>query len=176
MIRSYCGIDPTIPASAFVDETALVLGEVTLGEDVSIWPMAVLRGDVNRIEVGPRTNIQDATVVHVAHDGPFCPGGIPTQIGADVTVGHRAVVHACTVGDRVLVGMGAVIMDGASVGDDAIVGANALVPPGKVLEGGYLYVGSPVKAARPLTDREREHLRYSAAHYVRLAARHRGEG
>ena len=176
MIRSYNGIQPTVPDSAFVDDTALVLGEVTLGEDSSIWPMTVLRGDVNRIEVGPRSNIQDGTVVHVAHDGPFCPGGFPTVIGADVTVGHRAVIHACSVGDRVLVGMGAVIMDGARVGDDSIVGANALVPPGKELAGGYLYVGSPAKPARPLTERELEHLRYSAAHYVRLAASHRGGG
>jgi len=176
MIRTYNGIRPTIPDSAFVDDTALVLGEVTLGEDSSIWPMTVLRGDVNRIEVGPRSNIQDGTVVHVAHDGPFCPGGFPAIIGADVTVGHRAVIHACSVGDRVLVGMGAVIMDGARVGDDSIVGANALVPPGKELAGGYLYVGSPAKPARPLTERELEHLRYSAAHYVRLAASHRGGG
>ncbi len=176
MIRTYNGIQPTVPDSAFVDDTALVLGEVTLGEDASIWPMTVLRGDVNRIEVGPRSNIQDGTVVHVAHDGPFCPGGFPAIIGADVTVGHRAVIHACTVGDRVLVGMGAVIMDGARVGDDSIVGANALVPPGKELAGGYLYVGSPVKTARALTDRELEHLRYSAAHYIRLAASHRDAG
>lgn len=177
MIRSFDGIHPKVAGSAWVDETALVLGDVTLGENVSIWPMTVLRGDVNTIAVGANSNIQDGTVVHVAHDGPYTPdGGIPTIIGEDVTVGHRAVVHACTIGNRVLVGMGAVVMDGAVVEDDVIVGANALVPPGKRLAAGHLYVGGPAKAARELTAREREQLVYSARHYVRLKQRHEGRG
>ncbi|MGD8430235.1 MAG: gamma carbonic anhydrase family protein [Ectothiorhodospiraceae bacterium] len=172
MLRRYDGKEPRLAATAWVDDTALVLGDVELAEDVSIWPMTVLRGDVHYIRVGARSNIQDGSVVHVAHDGPYCPGGIPTIIGEDVTVGHKAIVHACTVGNRVLVGMGAVIMDGAEVGDDVIVGANALVPPGKTLAPGFLYVGSPVKAARELTDEEREQLVYSARHYVKVKQSH----
>lgn len=172
MLRPFDGIHPSVAASAWIDETALVIGDVHLAEDVSVWPTTVVRGDVNRIDIGARTNVQDGTIVHVAHDGPFSPGGTPTRIGADVTVGHRAIVHACTIGDRVLVGMGATVMDGAVVEDDVIIGANALVPPGKRLAAGHLFVGNPVKAVRALTDREREHLVYSAHHYVTLKRRH----
>lgn len=174
MIRTYQGFEPRLGKSAWVDDTALVVGDVTLHEDVSIWPMAVVRGDVNRIEIGARSNIQDGSVVHVAHDGPFSPGGFPTEIGEDVTVGHRALVHACVVGSRVLVGMGATIMDGAVVEDDIVLAAGALVPPGKRLQGGHLYVGAPVRQQRALTEREREHLVYSAHHYVRVKRRHQG--
>lgn len=176
MIRAFEGIDPSLAKGAWVDETAVVIGAVTLGEDVSVWPTTVMRGDVNTIEVGPRTNIQDGTVVHVTHDGPYSPGGIPTVIGADVTIGHRAIVHACTLGDRVLVGMGATVMDGAVVEDEVIVGANALVPPGKRLYSGHLYFGSPVRKARELTDEDREQLAYSARHYVQLKQRHEAGG
>lgn len=174
MIRGFEDWTPTLAEGAWVDETALVIGAVTLGADVSVWPTTVLRGDVNTIEVGARTNIQDGSVVHVTHDGPYTPGGIPTRIGEDVTIGHRAIVHACTLGDRVLVGMGATVMDGAIVEDDVIVGANALVPPGKRLLSGHLYFGSPVRKARELTDEDREQLVYSARHYVKLKQRHEG--
>ena len=173
MIRHYLGRYPDIADSAWIDESAVVIGDVSLAEDVSIWPMAVLRGDVQAIRVGKRSNIQDGSVVHVAHDGPYSPGGFATHIGADVTVGHKAIVHACTVGDRCLIGMGAIIMDGAELGDESILAAGALVPPGKKLEGGHLYVGSPAKAARPLTDEEREKLVYSARHYVKVKNHHR---
>ena len=173
MIRHYLGRYPDIADSAWIDESAVVIGDVSLAEDVSIWPMAVLRGDVQSIRVGKRSNIQDGSVVHVAHDGPYSPGGFATHIGADVTVGHKAIVHACTVGDRCLIGMGAIIMDGAEIGDESILAAGALVPPGKKLEGGHLYVGSPAKAARALTDEEREKLVYSARHYVKVKNQHR---
>jgi len=173
MIRHYLGRYPDIADSAWIDESAVVIGDVSLAEDVSIWPMAVLRGDVQAIRVGKRSNIQDGSVVHVAHDGPYSPGGFATHIGADVTVGHKAIVHACTVGDRCLIGMGAIIMDGAEIGDESILAAGALVPPGKKLEGGHLYVGSPAKAARALTDEEREKLVYSARHYVKVKNQHR---
>jgi len=172
MLRDFERSRPQIADSAFIDESALVIGDVTVGEDASVWPMTVLRGDVNSITIGERTNIQDATVVHVTHDGPFTPGGIATVIGNDVTVGHRVLLHACTIEDLCLIGMGAIIMDGAVVRRETIVGAGALVPPGKELESGYLYVGSPARAVRPLTDQEREHLSYSAAHYVRLKNRY----
>lgn len=174
MIRPFDGIQPTIPASAFVDDSAVIIGDVVLGEDTSVWPTAVIRGDVNRIRIGARTSIQDGSVVHATHDGPYTPGGASTTIGDDVTVGHKVILHACTIHDRVLVGMGAIVMDKAVVEADVIIGAGSLVPPGKVLESGYLYVGSPVKQIRPLTEKEKEQLLYSAGYYVKLARRHRG--
>lgn len=174
MIRPFDGIQPTIPASAFVDDSAVVIGDVALGEDTSVWPTAVIRGDVNRIRIGARTSIQDGSVVHATHDGPYTPGGASTTIGDDVTVGHKVILHACTIHDRVLVGMGAIVMDKAVVEADVIIGAGSLVPPGKVLESGYLYVGSPVKKVRPLTEKEKQQLVYSAGYYVKLARRYRG--
>ncbi len=163
---------PQIADCAYVDPAALVQGRVTVGERASLWPMSVARGDVNRIEIGADTNIQDGSVIHVTHDGPYSPGGIPTIIGREVTVGHLCLVHACTIGDRCLVGMGSVIMDGAVLGDEVLLAAGSLVPPGKELGGGWLYRGRPAKAVRELTGEEREMLAYSAQHYVRLAARH----
>ncbi|MCS4503104.1 Protein YrdA [wastewater metagenome] len=174
MIRPFDEKWPRVADSAWIDESAVIIGDVTLGNDVSVWPTAVIRGDVNRIAIGDRSNVQDGTVIHVAHDGPYSPGGFPTVVGEDVTIGHRAVVHACTVGSRVLVGMGAIIMDGAVVEDDCIIAAGTLVPPGRRLDAGYLYVGSPAKAARELSAEEREQLVYSAHHYVRVKEKHEG--
>lgn len=172
-LRVYQGHHPQVADSAFVDATAVVIGQVSLEDQVSVWPQCVLRGDVQRIHIGARSNIQDATVIHVTHDGPFSPGGFATRVGEGVTVGHRALLHACTVEDDCLIGMGAIIMDGVVIGAGSIIGAGSLVPPAKQLPGGYLYVGSPVKSIRPLNAREQEFLRYSADHYVRLAERHR---
>ncbi|WP_290649195.1 gamma carbonic anhydrase family protein [Aquisalimonas sp.] len=172
MIRTFESYRPQIADSAWVDATALVIGEVELAEDVSVWPMTVVRGDVHYIRVGPRTNIQDGSVVHVAHAGDYSPG-YPTIIGADVTIGHKAIVHACTVEDACLIGMAATIMDGAVLGAESILAAGALVPPGKTLPGGHLYVGSPAQAVREITDSEREFLRYSARYYVTVKNRHR---
>jgi carbonic anhydrase/acetyltransferase-like protein (isoleucine patch superfamily) len=174
MIESYQQISPQIAETAWIHDAAVVIGDVTLGEAVSVWPTAVLRGDVHRIEIGARSNIQDGAIVHVAHEGPF-QSGYPAVVGEAVTVGHRAVIHACEVGNRVLVGMGAIILDGAVIEDDVIIGANTLVPPGKRLESGYLYLGSPAKVVRPLMAKEREQLPYSADHYVRLMGRYRGD-
>lgn len=171
-IRAFESASPRIAASAFVDETALVIGDVTLAADVSLWPKVVARGDVNSIEVGARTNIQDGTILHVSHDSEFAPGGYPLVIGADVTVGHQAILHGCTVEDHCLIGMAATVMDGAIVRAGAILGAGSLVPPGRELEGGYLWVGSPARRARPLRDAEAAFLEYSAAHYVELKNRH----
>ncbi|PWG64828.1 gamma carbonic anhydrase family protein [Spiribacter halobius] len=175
MIEPYEATHPDIAPTAWVHATAVVIGDVGLAEHVSVWPTAVLRGDVNHIRIGARSNVQDGTVVHVAHKGPYQPG-FPTLVGEDVTIGHRAIVHACTIGDRVLVGMGAVVMDGAVVEPDTILGANTLVPPGKRLAGGHLYVGSPARCVRELTDTEREQLVYSARHYVKVMQRHRNGG
>lgn len=173
MIRSFQGVRPTIAPSAFIDESAVVSGDVVIGADSSVWPLVVIRGDVNSIRIGERTSVQDGSVVHVTHDGPFSPGGVATVVGDDVTVGHKVILHACTIHDRVLVGMGAIVMDKAVVESDVIIGAGSLVPPGKVLESGYLYLGSPVQQVRPLTEQERQQLVYSAGYYVKLADRHR---
>ena len=170
-VRAFEGHTPRVPGSAYVDAQALVVGDVELGADSSVWPMTVLRGDVHSIRIGARTNLQDGSVVHVTHDCQYSPGGFAATVGDDVTVGHRAVLHACTVGDRCLVGMGAVVLDGAAVADETMLAAGCLVPPGRELEGGCLWVGSPARRLRALTGAERDFLRYSAAHYVELKNR-----
>lgn len=167
-IRPYRDLSPSLDESVYVDPMAVVIGDVKIGADSSIWPFATLRGDVNHIHVGARTSIQDGSVCHVSHKNATLPDGWPLIIGDDVTVGHKAVLHGCTIGNRVLVGIGAVILDGAVIQDDVVIGAGTLVPPGKVLESGYLYLGSPCKKARPLRQDELDRLPYSAQHYVRL--------
>ena len=168
MIRTLDGVTPTLGARVYVDDAAVLVGDIVIGDDSSVWPFVAARGDVNEIRIGARTNIQDACVLHVTHDGPYTPGGIPLVIGDDVTVGHKVVLHACTIGDRCLIGMGAVVMDGVVVEDEVFIAAGSLVTPGKRLESGYLYRGNPARQARPLTDDERAMLKYSAEHYVRL--------
>lgn len=164
---------PRLGSRVWIDPAATVIGEVRLGDDASVWPGVVLRGDVNRIAVGARSNIQDGTIGHVTHDGPYTPdGGIPLLIGDDVTVGHAAVLHACTIGHRCLVGMGALVLDGAELESDVMLAAGSLVSPGKRLESGWLYRGRPAEPVRRLDERELEMLRYSAAHYVRLKDRY----
>jgi carbonic anhydrase/acetyltransferase-like protein (isoleucine patch superfamily) len=172
MIRVFEGNAPQLAEGVFVDDTALILGDVRLGADSSVWPYAVIRGDVNSVTIGARSNVQDGAVIHVTHDGPFSPGGFAASLGDDVTVGHQATIHACTIHSRVLVGMGARVLDGAVVNSNVVIGAGSLVTPGKVLESGTLYVGVPAKPVRKLEDKELEHLQYSAEHYVRLAKRH----
>jgi len=172
-LRNFQQHHPQIASSAYIDSSAVVIGAVEIGEDSSVWPLCVVRGDVQRIQIGARTSIQDGTVVHVTHDGPFSPGGHPTLIGNDVTVGHKAILHACTVENLVLIGMGVIVMDKAIIQSNVIVGAGSVIPPGKILESGYLYVGSPVKRMRPLTDKEQEFLPYTAQNYVKLKEQHR---
>lgn len=166
-IRNFKDKSPSIHDTVFIDDTAVVIGDVTIGEDSSVWPMSVIRGDVNSITIGARTNIQDGSVLHESHTSEFS-AGYPLVIGDDVTVGHKALLHACTVGNMCLVGMSATVMDGAVLGDYVIIGAGSLVPPGKQLDSGYLYVGSPVKQVRELNDKERAFLEYSAKHYSHL--------
>ena len=175
-IRSYQQFTPQLGERVFVDASAVVLGDVEIGDDSSVWPLAVIRGDMHRIRIGARTSVQDGSVLHITHAGPFNPGGYPLNIGDDVTVGHKVILHGCSIGNRVLVGMGSIVMDGAVVEDDVIIGAGSLVPPGKRLESGYLYVGSPVKQARPLTDKERNFFSYTAGNYVKLKELHLAEG
>jgi carbonic anhydrase/acetyltransferase-like protein (isoleucine patch superfamily) len=167
-VRSYQGIAPTLGPRVYVDPSAVVIGRVTLGEDTSIWPTAVLRGDVHEIRVGDRTSIQDGSVLHVTHDSHYSPSGRAMIVGSDVTVGHRVVLHACTVGNSCLIGMGSVLLDEVVVEDFVIVGAGSLVSPGKTLASRGLYVGSPARRVRDLKHEEIEFLSYSAAHYVKL--------
>lgn len=169
VLRAYRGVLPTLGQRAYVDPAASVIGDVVLGDDVSVWPFTVIRGDVNFIRIGDRTNIQDGTVIHVSHDGPHARlGGFATRIGSDVTIGHKAVIHACTIEDAVLIGMGAIVLDGAVVKKHGFVGAGALVPPGKVVGEGELWLGNPAQKVRMLTDAQIDALYYSAKHYVRL--------
>ena len=172
-IRPFKQYTPNIHSSCMVDESAVVIGQVELAEDVSIWPTAVLRGDVNFIRIGARSNVQDGSVLHVTHRKPDRPEGSPLVVGEDVTVGHKVVLHGCTIGNRVLVGMGAVVLDDAVVDDEVIIGAGSLVPPRKHLKSGYLYVGSPVKQVRALSEEERAFLKQSAVNYVNLASEYK---
>ncbi|WP_404341597.1 gamma carbonic anhydrase family protein [Pseudoalteromonas mariniglutinosa] len=167
-IRSYKGITPAIDASVYVDESAVLVGEIRIGKDSSVWPLVAARGDVNYIRIGERTNIQDGSVLHLTRASKSNPEGYPLIIGDEVTVGHKVMLHGCQLGNRILVGMGAIVMDNAIIEDNVIIGGGSLVPPKKRLESGYLYVGSPVKQARPLTEQELDFLAISADNYVQL--------
>ena len=171
-IRRFEDKAPQLGKRVYVDEDATVIGEVTLGDDCSVWPKAVIRGDMHAIRIGARASIQDNAVLHITHDSTFNPGGFGLQIGDDVTLAHQAMLHGCTLGNRVMVGMQAIIMDGAIVEDDVIVAAGSLVGPGKHLESGYLYRGQPARQVRPLTEKEKAFLPYVAGNYVRLKDRY----
>jgi carbonic anhydrase/acetyltransferase-like protein (isoleucine patch superfamily) len=172
-IRPFEDKHPRIAEDAWVDDTAVVIGDVTVGPRASIWPHCVVRGDIHRIAIGAETNLQDGSILHVSHDSRFMPGGAPLILHERVTVGHQVVLHGCEVQELCLIGIGARVLDRAVIRPRTILGAGALVPPGRVLDGGYLYVGVPAERLRPLTDRELEYLEYTAANYVQLAARHR---
>lgn len=172
-VRDYQSISPTIDASAYVDETALVIGEVSIGSQSSVWPMTVIRGDVNSIVIGNDTNIQDGSVLHVTHKNDHKPEGNTLLIGDRVTVGHKVILHGCQIGNDCLIGMGSVIMDGVVIEDKVLVGAASLVPHGKRLESGYLYLGNPLRRVRALSEQELSYFSYSAQHYVKLMQLHR---
>lgn len=167
-LRSYKGKRPMLGERVYVDPCATLVGDIHLGDDVGIWPMVAARGDVNRIRIGARSNIQDGAVLHLTRQSDANPDGHSLLIGEDVTVGHKAMLHGCTIGCRVLVGMGAILLDGAVVEDDVMIGAGTLVPPGKRLLSGYLYMGNPMRQARPLKEEEIAFLKQSADNYVQL--------
>ncbi|KPA89737.1 MULTISPECIES: gamma carbonic anhydrase family protein [Pseudomonas] len=175
-LRTYQNHTPSLGSRAFVDHSAVVIGDVEIGDDSSIWPLTVIRGDMHRIRIGARTSVQDGCVLHITHAGPFNPDGFPLLIGDDVTIAHKVMLHGCSIGSRILIGMGSIVMDGAVIEDEVIVGAGSLVPPGKQLASGFLYVGSPVKQVRPLTEKEKAFFTYSAANYVKLKDQHIAEG
>lgn len=167
-ITSFKGISPTFGQHNYIDSNTVICGDIIFGDDCSVWPFVAIRGDVNFIRIGSRSNIQDGSVLHVTRKSENNPEGNPLIIGEDVTIGHKVMLHGCTLGSRILVGMGAIIMDGVVVQDDVFIGAGTLVPPNKVLESGYLYVGNPMKQARLLKEEERAFLTQSAINYVTL--------
>ncbi len=171
-VRTYLEFTPSLGENVLIDPTSIVIGDVNIGADSSIWPLVVIRGDMHTISIGERTSIQDGSVLHITHAGPFNPDGFPLNIGCDVTVGHKALLHGCTIKDRVLVGMGAIVMDGAIIEEEVILAAGSTVPPGKVLESGFLYKGSPAKQVRPLSDKEKSFFSYTANNYVSLKDKH----
>lgn len=172
-IRPFESHTPRIAGSAYIDSTAVVIGDVEIGADASLWPNVVVRGDIHSIKIGDNSNIQDGSVLHVSHDSEFAPGGFPLLVGRGVTVGHTVILHGCTIEDNCLIGMGSIVMDGARIQSGSMLGAGSLVSPGTVVEGGYLWLGRPARRVRALTDAEQRYLTYSAEHYVRLKNRHR---
>ncbi|ETX12310.1 anhydrase [Marinomonas ushuaiensis DSM 15871] len=168
VMKSFRGNTPQIGDRVWIDDSAVVIGDVIIGEDSSVWPLVAIRGDMHRIRIGARTSIQDNSCLHITHASAYKPDGHPLTIGDDVTVGHMAMLHGCTIGSKILIGMGTTILDGAVVEDEVIIGAGSLVPQGKRLESGFLYMGSPVKQARPLSEKEIEYFQYAGLNYVKL--------
>lgn len=168
MIRNFRGNQPKLGERVWVDDSAVIIGDVEIGDDSSVWPLVSIRGDMHQIRIGARTSIQDNSCLHITHASEFNPDGHPLTIGDDVTVGHMVMLHGCTIGNQVLVGMSSTILDGVVVEDNVVIGAGSLVPPGKKLESGYLYLGSPVKQVRPLTEAELNYFHYACQNYVKL--------
>ncbi|HKB60284.1 MAG TPA: gamma carbonic anhydrase family protein [Gallionellaceae bacterium] len=167
-LSAYLNAPPHVGERVFVHPSAQVIGEVTLGEDSSVWCNAVLRGDVNRIVIGRGSNVQDLSIGHVSHKTPEKPEGSPLIVGDYVTIGHAVILHGCTIGNECLIGMGSIILDDAVIPDRVVIGAGSLVTQGKTLESGMLYMGRPAKAVRALSDEELAYLMYSAKHYMKL--------
>lgn len=172
-VAPHHGVEPKLAPGAWVHPRATVIGEVRLGRDTSVWPGVVIRGDVNSIDIGEATNIQDGSILHVSRGTASHPAGWPLVIGNRVTVGHAVTLHACTVEDECLIGMGSIVLDGAIIKKQVLLGAGSLVPEGKILESGHLYLGRPAKPVRLLTGDEIAYFNDSAAHYVKLARSYR---
>jgi carbonic anhydrase/acetyltransferase-like protein (isoleucine patch superfamily) len=172
-IRRFESHYPQITEDTWIDDTAVVIGDVSIGSQASVWPMCVIRGDVHRIRIGSRTNIQDGSVLHVSHDSYYLPGGRPLTIGENVTVGHKVLLHGCDIADSCFIGMGSTILDGAVLEPGTMLGAGSLVAQGNTLEGGYLWLGRPARRVRPLSDQELEIMDYTADHYVQMIQRYK---
>ena len=171
-IRKYKDFEPNVNNTAYVDENSLIIGDVTIGAESSIWPMTVARGDVQKIVIGERTNVQDGSILHVTSDNAFTPGGTPLVIGNNVTIGHGVILHACTIEDESLIGIGSIILDGAIIEKNSMLAAGSLVGPNKVIKSGMLYKGSPAKPERKLTKKELEYISFSSKHYVKTMKQH----
>ena len=167
-IEAYQGIYPQLAEGVYIHSTATVIGDVVLAHDVSVWPGTVIRGDINSIRIGAGTNVQDLSVLHVSHKSSWDQAGAPLIIGSNVTIGHNVILHGCTIADECLIGMGSIVMDKVLMQKHVMLGAGSLVPEGKVLESGYLYLGSPVRKIRKLMEKEIAHFMYSAEHYIKL--------
>ncbi len=170
--REFQGKSPVIAEDVWLDPTAVVIGDVEIGPGSSIWPLVVVRGDIHQIKIGSNTNIQKKKKKKKKKNSRFNPGGFPTILGDNITVGHKVMLHGCAIGDNCLIGMGSVVMDGAVIEPQVVLGAGSLVPGGKVLESGYLWVGSPVRRARELSEKERAFLEYSPQNYAKLAKKY----
>jgi carbonic anhydrase/acetyltransferase-like protein (isoleucine patch superfamily) len=173
-VETYRNFRPRLGAGVFIHAGATVIGDVELEDGVSVWPGVVIRGDVNRIRIGARSNVQDNAVLHVSHRRATDPDGSPLLIGCDVTIGHAVILHGCTIGDECLVGMGSLVMDKAVLQPRVLLGAGSLVPEGRVLESGWLYLGRPAKALRRLTPEELDYFTYQSGNYLRLAQEYAG--
>lgn len=173
--RSLGNLAPELANTTWVHDMAVVIGDVKMGDDCSVWPMAVIRGDMHSIRIGDRVSVQDGAILHITHSGPETGDGFPLTIGSDVTIGHQVCLHGCTLGNEILVGIGSTILDGAVVQDQVVIGAGTLVPPGKTLESGFLYIGAPAKKARPLSDKELAYFKYTAANYAKLKNQYMNE-
>jgi carbonic anhydrase/acetyltransferase-like protein (isoleucine patch superfamily) len=167
-LRAYRDKSPSLGEGVYIDSTALVIGDVTLGEHASVWPMSVVRGDVNQIRIGARSNVQDGSILHVSRPLPGRHEGWPLEVGEEVTIGHRVVIHGCTIGSRCLVGIGSIVLDGVVVEDEVMIGAGSVVTPGKRLTSRGLYLGNPARRVRELTAAEIERFPVIARHYVDL--------
>ncbi|MDB2461344.1 gamma carbonic anhydrase family protein [Gammaproteobacteria bacterium] len=173
-IRKFKDFEPNIHNTAYVDEDSIIIGDVNIGAESSIWPMTVARGDVQKIVIGERTNVQDGSILHVTSDNTFTPGGTPLLIGNDVTIGHGAMLHACTIKNKCLIGIGSIILDGAIIESNSMLAAGSLVGPNKIIKSGMLYKGSPAKPIRKLTEKEIEYISFSSEHYVKTMKQHIG--
>lgn len=168
VMKSFKGFTPKIGQRVWIDDSAVIIGDVNIGDDSSVWPLVSIRADMHQIRIGARTSIQDNSCLHITHASEVNPGGYPLSIGNDVTIGHHVMLHGCKIGDQVLVGMSSTLLDGAVVEEKVVIGAGSLVPPGKRLKSGYLYLGSPVRQVRPLTQDELTYFDYACQNYVNL--------
>ena len=175
-IREFNGKKPQIDPTVYVDEAAVVIGDVIIGEDSSVWPCVSVRGDLLRITIGKCTNIQDCSTLHTSEYPKDSGKGFDLVIGNNVTIGHGVVLHGCHIGDNSLIGMGSIVLDGVVVQENVFIGAASFVPPGKVLESGYMYLGSPVKKIRPISEKEKQDMQGNTTHYVTTKNRYKTTG